>query len=450
MATQIIDQRRIRSLNDKAPRDGRYTLYWMQQSQRAEHNDALEFAVRRANENQSRLLVAFALTDQYPDANARHYQFMLQGLNEVRSQLKRRNIKFVLRLGEPTSTIVELARDACEVVCDRGYLRHQRQWRDEVAKAVDCRVWQVEADAIVPVEVASDKQEYAARTIRSQLNELADEFTTELRTTALTKDSLSLSVAGEEWDDAASLTRRLSIDHSVEPVDEFIGGTSHARRRLNDFLSNDLSRYANRTSIVDPAVSHLSPYLHFGQISPVDLALAVKSKRGQTRDSKDAFLEELLVRRELAFNFVHYCADYDSLHCLPDWARETLQKHESDERPHHYTATELENAETHDEPWNAMMTEMKHRGYLHNHLRMYWGKKIIEWTNTIDHAYRTALELNNRYFLDGRDCNSYANIAWLFGLHDRAHAERDVFGKVRFMSADGLKRKIDVEALVQM
>ena len=213
-------------------------------------------------------------------------------------------------------------------------------------------------------------------------------------------------------------------------------------------MANRLSSYADRTDILNSKASCLSPYLHFGQISPLDIALKIKSSRGHQVEQKEAFLEELLVRRELAINFVHFEKEYDNLDCLPDWAAKTLDAHENDEREYHYTATELEAAKTHDPAWNAAMIEMKQRGYLHNHLRMYWGKKIIEWTNTTGHAYRTTLELNNRYFLDGRDPNSYANVLWLFGLHDRAHQERPIFGKVRYMSFDGLKRKFDVSSYV--
>lgn len=449
MATRIIPDERIRKLNDKQSAEGRFVIYWMQQSQRAEENHALEFAIRRANELQTGLLVLFAVTDDYPDANLRHYRFMLEGLQEVSRTLRRRKIPLVVRLGDPPATVIKLASDAAEIVCDRGYLRHQKQWRKEVAQQAGCRVWQVETDVIVPVEVASSKQEYAARTIRPKLNNVADEWMSELATTPLDSNSLDLSVEGIDLSDIDSVLDEMSIDRSVEPIAAFEGGTARAKQRLRDFLEDSLSQYADRTSVIDPHVSQLSPYLHFGQISPSSIARAVESSKGHPTDSKESFLEELLVRRELTSNFVHYQSDYDNLNCLPDWASDTLSKHESDEREFHYTATELDQAETHDPAWNAAMLEMKHGGYLHNHLRMYWGKKIIEWTNTVEHAHRTALELNNRYFLDGRDCNSFANIAWLFGLHDRAHQERAIFGKVRYMSAGGLKRKINVDQYIR-
>ena len=242
---------------------------------------------------------------------------------------------------------------------------------------------------------------------------------------------------------------KLDVDRTVGRVERLRGGTSEARRLLGRFLRHDLPGYADaRSDPANPQASRLSPYLHFGQISPVEVARKAQGARGASEEDREAFLEELVVRRELAVNFVWFTRDYDRYGCLPGWARETLAEHADDERPHRYTARELERAETHDEAWNAAMTEMRKTGYLHNSMRMYWGKKILEWCNTPEYAYRTTLELNNRYFLDGRDPSSYANVAWIFGLHDRAWGERPVFGKVRSMTAGGLERKFDVDAYV--
>lgn len=405
--------------------------------------------MQRANENDDRLLVAFGLTGDYPDANQRHFQFLLEGLQQVESDLKRRSIKFVVQIGDPAEVALRLSKRATELICDRGYLKHQVAWRRQVSQDAPCRVTQVEADAIVPVEQASEKREYAARTIRSKLNDVADEYRDDLSAIPLKLDSRRLSVDGIDLSNVDSILRELDVDDSVGAASGFRGGTDQAKRRLKKFLSDSLNQYRDQPDPCNESVSELSPYLHFGQVSPVWIAHEADSKRGVRREAKEAFLEELLVRRELAINFVHYERQYDSLQSLPDWAAETLSKHESDDREHRYTSNEMEQAETHDPVWNAAMIEMKHRGYLHNHLRMYWGKKIIEWTNTTQHAYRTALTLNNRYFLDGRDANSYANVLWLFGLHDRAHQEREVFGKVRYMSFDGLRRKFDVEKYVR-
>jgi deoxyribodipyrimidine photo-lyase len=183
-------------------------------------------------------------------------------------------------------------------------------------------------------------------------------------------------------------------------------------------------------------------------VSPVQVALAARESKAAD-NQRESFLEELIVRRELAQNFAEYSPHYDSFECVPEWARKTLDKHRSDERHHQYTQGQLERARTHDPYWNAAMREMRYTGYMHNAMRMYWGKKILEWSSTPEHAHRTTLALNNRYFLDGRDANSYANIGWLFGLHDRPWGEREIFGTVRYMSSGGLERKADMEAYLE-
>jgi len=449
VATKQIHPDRIKQLNNKPARDGSYVLYWMQQSQRAEFNHALEYAIQRANDLDQPCLVGFGLMDDYPEANARHYYFMLEGLQDTQQELAKRNIKLVVQRGRPAEIATKLAKDASEVICDRGYLRHQRQWREDVAGACPCTMTEVECDVIIPVETASQKAEWAARTIRPKLHKHLDQHLINLRTTAIKKSSLPLHVTGLDLSDVDALCRSLKLDTSIKPVPQFFkGGATEAKRRFRQFLDKKLSRYnANRNQPHTDDTSHMSPYLHFGQIAPSWLVLqATELEPGEDRDS---FIEELLVRRELAMNFVYYTPDYDSYTCLPDWAQKTLAEHKGDTREYVYTQSQLENADTHDPYWNAAMNEMRATGYMHNYMRMYWGKKILEWTNTPDHGFRTALYLNNKYFLDGRDANSYGNVAWCFGLHDRAWTEREIFGKVRYMNANGLRRKCDMDAYIQ-
>jgi deoxyribodipyrimidine photo-lyase len=447
-----MEVRRILRLNDD-PTDpkGRYVLYWMQQSQRAAFNHALEYTVRRANALNQGAIVGFGLTDSYPEANERHYAFMLEGLAEVRDSLHDRGIKFVVRKGEPDKVALDLAADASLIVCDRGYLRHQRQWRARLAANAGKCVVQVEGDVVVPVEAASDKAEFAARTIRPKLGKVWHAFLGDLGETKPKKSSLALPVTGDfdprSWEDSL---RDLNIDQSVGRVERFRGGTSEARRLLSRFLRSGLAGYKDaRNDPADPQCSNLSPYLHFGQISPVEVARKVQAADGGTKADGEAYLEELVVRRELAINFVNFHPDYDSFRCLPDWAQRTLSEHVKDDRPRHYTRAELEEAKTDDDYWNAAMQEMRLTGYMHNYMRVYWGKKILEWCNTPQYAYSTALYLNNKYFIDGRDPNSYANVAWIFGLHDRPWQERPIFGKVRYMNAKGLERKFDIDGYVR-
>ncbi len=448
----LIEEERIQVLNDEPVNDdGRYVLYWMQQSQRATFNPALEFAARQANDLGRPLIVAFGLDAGYPDANERHFAFMLEGLAETVDTLAVRGIKTIARAGSPPDVAAGLADDAALVVCDRGYLRHQSQWRKDLADAIDRRLVQVEGDVVVPVETASDKREWAARTIRKKINGRRDEFIGALKPVKPKKSSLPLKLSGDlDLRDWESVLGDLDIDRSVSAVTRFEPGTAAAQKKLTAFLRHGLPGYADgRNDPADPQASELSPYLHFGQLSPVEIAHKVQRADGASDDDREAYLEELIVRRELACNFVFFTDDYDKFSALPDWARKTLSEHADDERPQRYTRKELENADTDDTYWNAAMQEMLKTGYMHNYMRMYWGKKIIEWCNTPEYAYRTALYLNNKYFLDGRDPNSYSNVAWLFGLHDQAWAERDIFGKVRYMSAKGLKSKFDIDEYVR-
>jgi len=452
VGTATIQPERVRSLNGASAAEGDYVLYWMQQSQRAETNHALEYAVRRANELGRPLVVAFGLTDDYPGANLRHYRFMLEGLAKTAAAIERRGIGFVCRRGSPPEVALELAARAALVVCDRGYLRHQKAWREAVAREAGRAVVEVEADVVVPVDVASGKREYAARTIRPKIHRQLDRFLVGLRTTPIENDRAP-ELDGLDLGGVERVLDSLDLDRSVGPVTPFFeGGTAQARAHLGRFLDEHLRRYGEgvpRPHACDD-VSRLSPYLHFGQISPVHVALEAREAaraRPELRERVDAFLEQLVVRRELAVNFVHHAADdYDAFGALPDWARSTLNEHAGDAREAIYTREELERGETHDETWNAAMREMRATGWLHNHLRMYWGKRILAWTESPEQAFQVALDLNDRWFLDGRDPNGYANVAWLFGLHDRAWQERDVYGKVRIMTRSGLDRKIDVEA----
>lgn len=450
MATSVIAEERIRRLNDLGSSDGEFVLYWMQESQRAEHNEALEFAIQQANSHQLPLLVGFGLMDDYPDANLRHYTFMLEGLQETAEALARRGIKFVLQLGNPAEVALRLGKRAALIVCDASYLRLQRQWRAEVADAAACPVFQVEANVVVPIETASNKREYAARTIRPKLHKQIDRFLVDLRTTALDHDSLSLAVEGEDLTDLPRLLDSLKIDRSVPAVSKlFPGGLNAAKRILDQFIAEKFDHYQHdRNQPQTNTVSHMSKYLHFGQISPVYLARQIQEAPNVAEAEIDAYLEELIIRRELAANFVYYTPDYDQYSMLPDWAQKTLSEHRDDPRDHRYTRQQMEDSETHDPYWNASMDEMRTTGYMHNYMRMYWGKKILEWCNTPEYAYQTALAMNNKYFLDGRDANSFTGVGWVFGLHDRAWQERAVYGKIRYMSASGLERKADMDGYI--
>ena len=450
MATRKIQVERVQNLNEAEVREGGYVLYWMQSSQRAEQNHALEYAVQRANDLDQRLLVVFGLTDDYPEANLRHYTFMLEGLKDAQEAIEKRGIEMVVREGSPEEVALEAGKDASLIVTDRGYMRPQKKWREKVAREADCLVTQVESDVVVPVELASGKQEHAARTLRPKIQEYLEDFLVALRPTRVEKRSKNMREDGLDLSDVEKVLDGMDLDRSVGALSHlYKGGNSEAKKIFRRFLKQGLGDYdANRNQPQTDYVSHMSKYLHFGHVSPIWLVLQAREASAK-QNNIESFVEELVVRRELSMNFVFYNNDYDSYSNLPGWARKTLEEHKGDEREYTYTRKQLENAGTHDEYWNAAMKEMVHTGYMHNYMRMYWGKKILEWSNTPEHAYKTTLYLNNKYFIDGRDPNSFANVAWVFGQHDRGWTEREVYGKVRYMSSGGLERKTKPDQYVE-
>jgi deoxyribodipyrimidine photo-lyase len=450
MTFQTIQPSRIRQLNDLEIKQGTYVLYWMQQSQRAEYNQALEYAIQQGNQLGQGIVVVFGLTASYPEANLRHFTFLLEGLRETQQALAKRGIRLVVRRGDPADVALSFAPQASLIVCDCGYLRHQKAWRQQVAEGAGRRVVQVESDVIVPVAVASDKAEYAARTIRPKIHRQLDDYLIDLKHTKVKRSSLNLAIKGIELDKIESILKPMAIDRQVAPVSVlFQGGTSQAVKRFGQFIRRRLQFYdqhSNQPQTDD--ISQMSSYLHFGQISPLYLALKIQQAENANAGAKAAFLEELIVRRELAVNFVEYTRNYDTYDCLPNWAQKTLAEHQKDQRRVVYNQEQLEAADTHDPYWNAAMREMRYTGFMHNYMRMYWGKKILEWSRTPQEGFRTTLAINNKYFIDGRDPNSYTGVAWIYGVHDRAWSERPIFGKIRYMAASGLERKCDIAAYV--
>lgn len=443
----MIQQDRIVHLNRHITVRGDFILYWMQASQRARYNHALEYAIQCANELRLPIAVLFCLIDDYPEANERHFVFMLQGLQETVRELRARNIETIVRRGSPAVQVPRIAERAALVVTDRGYLRHQKLWRAEVAERLQCRFIQIETDAVVPVESASPKPEYSAATLRPKMGRILLRYLVPFRDSEPVARPLALDVETIGLEDIAAVSGTMNLDRSVPPVAVVRGGTTEAERLLSTFLDNKLHLYEQDRN--DPAMdrsSGLSPYIHFGQISPLYIALRTRDREGP---AVEAFLEQLLARRELSLNYVHYHAQYDSLSPLPAWARATLDDHAADIRPYLYDLDSLERGATHDEYWNAAQLQMVRTGTMHNYMRMYWGKKLLEWSENPEQAFARAVHLNNRWQLDGRDPNSYASIAWCFGMHDRPWQERPVFGKVRYMNARGLERKFDMKAYVQ-
>ncbi len=448
----LIHPERVQALNGKPLKaKGDYVLYWMQQSQRTVDNHALEMAQSLANDRQKPLLVFFGLTDAYPGATRRAYHFMMQGLQDIQSALNQRGAGFVFGHISPEQGALELSRHAICVVTDKGYTRIQRAWREHLAVQAPVQVLQVETDAVVPVGAASDKDRFGAYALRPSLHRLLPDFLKPIPAVDARQDGSTLSIETSfdqiQHQSPESWLAGLTLRKDVPPVAGVTGGQHEALRRLDHFLEQGLSRYdTDRNDPNAEGQSGLSPYLHFGQLSPLTAALAA---RATGLSGVDAFLEELIVRRELSFNFCQFNPQYDSPQGLPDWAIKTLTEHENDPRKESYTPEQWEQAETHDPYWNAAQKQLRIRGGIHGYMRMYWGKKLLEWSADWRQAFTVALDLNDTYALDGRDPNGFAGVAWCFGKHDRPWKERAVFGKIRYMNDKGLRRKFDADAYVQ-
>uniref|UniRef100_B4MQY9 Deoxyribodipyrimidine photo-lyase n=2 Tax=Drosophila willistoni TaxID=7260 RepID=B4MQY9_DROWI len=424
-------------------------VYWMSRDGRIQDNWALLFAQRLALKLDLPLAVVFCLVPKFLNATLRHYKFMLGGLKEVEKECRDLNIGFHLLLGPAREELPKFVRDndIGAVICDFAPLRVPRQWVEDVTKGLpkDVPFTQVDAHNIVPLWVASDKQEYAARTIRNKINSKLGEYLTEFPVVA--KHPHGKSSAKINWTSAYEM---LECDKSVDEVEWAQPGYNAACRQLYEFCTRRLGKFHNqRNNPTADALSGLSPWLHFGQISAQRCVLEVKRYAKQHKASTEAFCEETIVRRELADNFCYYNENYDSLKGVTSWAYQSLDAHRKDPRDPCYKLEDLETARTYDDLWNSAQLQLVKEGKMHGFLRMYWGKKILEWTESPEQALEWTILLNDKYSLDGRDPNGYVGCMWsIGGIHDTAWKERPIFGKVRYMNYQGCKRKFDVNAFV--
>ncbi|MGQ9608179.1 MAG: deoxyribodipyrimidine photo-lyase [bacterium] len=441
-----MNRKRVRILNKDKDKKGPI-VYWMSRDQRMNDNWALIFAQELAIEYKEPLIIVFCLVPQFSEATIRQYSFMLKGLKELDTELHGLNIPFYVLPGEPKSEIPKFIDlfSAKVLITDFDPLNIKRRWKDEVIKKSNITIYEVDAHNVVPCWIASVKQEYSAYTIRPRINRLLHEFIDEFPALKC-QDILSEKMHENNWDE---LIKTLKIDFSVPEVSWIVPGEKSAKETLQNFISEKLEFYAEeRNDPIKNGQSNLSPYIHFGLISSQRIVLEViKSKVSQK--AKDAFLEELIIRKELADNFCYYNPYYDSFEGFPDWAKHTLDDHRNDERENIYSLKQFELAQTEDELWNAAQKEMLKTGKMHGYMRMYWAKKILQWSESPEEAIKIAIYLNDRYELDGRDPNGYTGIAWsIGGVHDRAWQERPIFGKIRYMSYNGCKSKFNVNAYI--
>ena len=444
----MIQPERIYKIKSGISADGP-VIYRMSRDQRVFDNHALLFAQEKALEMKRPLIVLFCLADNFHGAGKRQFGFMLRGLSDIKKRLGELNIPFVIRQGNPGIEAAEFVNEikACTLITDFDPLKIKSKWNKETAGLINIPFFEVDTHNVIPCRHVSNKTEFAAYTIRPKIHKQLAEFLAEPGTPEKHPFAMETDFPGGETEPLDLINNYQGGPDEVEGV---VSGEYAAHKRLNFFMENILPQYAEKRN--DPnedMVSGLSAYLHFGQISALRIALELM-KNYPDDENRKAFLEELIVRKELADNFCFYNPDYDNFNGFHDWAKKTLNEHRDDRREYLYKIDILENGQTHDGLWNAAQKQMLREGRMQGWLRMYWAKKILEWTESPEQAMEYAIRLNDTYQLDGRDPNGYAGIAWsIGGVHDRAWQERPVFGKVRYMNYNGAKRKFDVNGFVK-
>ncbi len=435
---------------------GRCVLYWMQRAERGIDNPALDVAIALGNELGLPVIAFFSAISNFPHANLRHYRFLNQGLVDVETDLAERNVSFIVRR-PPDNKLEQLVHElgVSMVVGDENPMREPERWRAVLAHRLQIPFWTVDADVIVPSSRYT-KHFFAVHHFRPKLYADMARFMERMGEAApradhawdRPRDFQSFNVHEDMTDGWRN------FDRSVPPCEEWTGGTHAALKLLHAFVKDKLADYDTvRNHPEKDGTSRISPALHFGHIGPLTVIRAIEESvaRGQTTtEARDAYYGEVLAWRELSINFVKFVPNYDTIDCAPEWAQKTLRAHARDKRDPLYTPEQMERGETYDEMWNAAQHQMVQFGWMHNYLRMYWAKKILEWSATPAQAWATCVHLNDKYFLDGRDPNGYAGIAWaLGGVHDRPWFERAIFGTVRYMSGASTGKKFNSKRYIQ-
>jgi deoxyribodipyrimidine photo-lyase len=451
---QLASNPRVLVRRDGLPRPGgKCVVYWMQRAMRIHDNPALDVAIDAANLLGLPVVVFFSVIPNYPNANLRHYHFMQQGLRDVETDAAGRGVGFVLRR-HPDNSLEKFLEEveAALLIGDENPCREPERWRKALARKLKLPYWTVDADVVVPSAVFG-RDYFLLQHLRPHLKQALPKFLI----------APSNPEPHHPWSNAKSLAS-YSLDHDITagfktldrtigPVDTFTGGTHAALQHLREFINRGLKDYDEKRNHPETrGTSRLSPYLHFGNIGPLTIAFAIEEAFAQGKASRatcDRFLDQVIAWRELSVLFVKYNENYDNWECAEPWARQTLVEHAADPRPHRYTFDQLERAETSDDLWNAAQRQMVAEGWMHNYMRMYWAKMILEWAPDPARAYEWAVTLNDRYELDGRDPNGYQGIAWaIVGKHDRPWFNRPIFGLVRPMSAVSTAKKFDSKSYI--
>jgi deoxyribodipyrimidine photo-lyase len=434
--------------------EGKCVVYWMQRAERALDNPALDLAIDIGNELNLPVIVFFSAISNFPSANLRHYVFLNQGFADIEEDLASRNVSFVVRR-PPNNKLDAFLKEveAALLIGDENPCREPERWRRVTARRVKIPFWTVDADVVVPSKIFP-KHQYMLHIMRSKLQR-------ELPTYLLPGKHPKAKHAWKRPKRFESFPVRDDVtagwknfDRSVAPVDTFTGGTHAALKRMKYFITHQLANYDTQRNHPEvDGTSQLSPYLHFGHISPLTIALAMDEAVAQgkvTQAAHDAYINELIGWREISVNYVKYVPQYDSIEGAPAWAQKTLQEHARDKRDPVYSLQEMEEGKTYDELWNAAQMQMVKHGWMHNYMRMYWAKKILEWAPNPARAWEYAIILNDKYELDGRDPNGYAGIAWAIGgVHDRPWFDRPIFGTIRYMSGASTGKKFNSKRYIQ-
>ncbi|MCA9371502.1 deoxyribodipyrimidine photo-lyase [Candidatus Woesebacteria bacterium] len=437
---------RVRILQKRDEHAGESVVYWMSRDQRVRDNHALVAAQEYAKKRKLPLLVFFNLYRALGPRLYQQFAFMIEGLKEVEQELGKHHIGMIVMQGDAENNFrtVKKTFNPSALFFDFSPLREARALKKTITARATCPCFEVDTHNIVPAWIASQKEEWAAHTLRRKLDKVMHEWLLEPKQVVKHPFPFSDTIPKNDWEE---LKRSIHAKRPVFYAPPFLPGEMQAQKTLNAFIQKRLSGYAKKRN--DPnanILSDLSPYLHFGQIASIRAALEVqKHKTVKNRKSVDSFCEEIIVRKELADNFCLYNKHYDSFTGLRSWAQKTLNKHRKDKRTYVYSLEQFERAQTHDAAWNAAQMQMIKTGKMHGYMRMYWAKKILEWTKTPEDAIQAAITLNDTYELDGYDPNGYVGIMWsIGGVHDRPWFERPVFGLVRYMNTAGLKNKMNL------
>ena len=481
-----VPETRIQAANDAGVnQDGQFVVYWMTANRRPCWNFSLERAVEYARELAKPLIVFEALRSRYRWASDRIHHFVIEGMADNSNAFKNKRVVYFPYLepgpGAGKGLVEELASRSCVVVTDDFPCFFLPRMLTAVAGRLPVRIEKVDSNGLLPMRAtdrvfsrAHDFRRFLQKNLRPHLEQFPKPDPLK-RLRLPTLDDIPTDIL-RMWPSAdvaviANQPQRLadfSINHSVGMTDAR-GGVTAAVRKLKTFRTKKLAYYdEERNQPEQDVTSGLSPYLHFGHISAHEIFATLMDDEEWTLDdlaenatgsahgwwgcrpAVESFLDELITWREVGYNMCWQRDDYDRYESLPDWALKTLDDHANDPRPHVYSLDEFECAATHDDLWNAAQTQLVREGRIHNYLRMLWGKKILHWSESPQAALDIMIELNNKYALDGRNPNSYSGIFWVLGRYDRAWGpERDIFGKVRYMTSENTAHKVRVKDFIE-